>query len=359
MEALASRPAHRSGVITMKDRILITGISGFIGQALEKRFLAEGYEVHGVYESTKSMLEKNSLEVIRHKGNLKDYGAMVKIVKNVKPHFVIHLAAKTEVALSFDNYLEVSEVNYLGTVNLAEACRKFAGDLKLFMMASTMETYGHQLTKVGADAVAKGDLLMPPPFTEDTPQHPMAPYAVAKMACEKYLEYMEYSYRFPWMAFRQTNAYGRHDNNFFVVEQIISQMLENPNEISIGAPEPYRNFIHIDDLVELYMAVIQNPDKARGQFFVTGPANALTIAALAEKIKGLMKWEGTINWGQKPPRPGEVYYLNSNPAKAKQVLGWEPKISLDEGLERTIRIWREKYVSQKSQQVRSGEPQRA
>lgn len=316
-------------------RILVTGLGGFIGQALEKRLLKDEYIVHAIYESNGTM-SKNSSLVIKHKANLKDYGKIVKIVKEVQPHFVIHLAAKTEVALSFDNYLEVSEVNYLGTVNLAEANRKFNGNLELFLQASTMETYGHHDQAEGA-------------FTEVTEQRPMAPYAVAKLACEYYLKYMAYAYKFPFCAFRQTNAYGRHDNDFFVVEQIIHQMIQNPDNIYLGADKPYRNFLFIDDLIELYATVLKNPDKAREQFFVTGPDNALTIAELADKIAKKLNWKGKINWGSKPPRPGEVYYLNSNPAKAKQVLDWEPKVSLDEGLERTIQIWKSKYASQEKQ----------
>lgn len=332
-------------------KILITGISGFIGQALEKRLLAEGFEVHGLYESTGS-ISKNSEAVIKHKANLKDYGRVKKVVKTIEPNFIIHLAAKTEVALSFDNYLEVSEVNYIGTVNLVEAARQVGSKhLELFIMASTMETYGQQASKEEVLKAAEGTGPMPKPVTEDTPQRPMAPYAVAKLACEYYLRYMEYAYNFPFCGFRQTNAYGRHDNEFFVVEQIITQMLQS-DKVFLGNSEPYRNFLYIDDLIDLYLTVIKNPEKARGNFFVTGPDNAITIKELSEIIAKKLNWKGDINWGHKPPRPGEVYYLNSNPAKAKQVLGWEPKISLDEGLERTIQIWKQNYASPKGQQVR-------
>jgi GDP-4-dehydro-6-deoxy-D-mannose reductase len=307
-------------------RILITGVSGFIGQALSKRF-ADGHEVHGVYESPES--KAKNPEIVKghkHLADLTDHAAIEELIQFVQPHIVIHLAAKSEVAFSFDNYLQVSEVNYVGTVNLAEANRKHNPNLELFCMASTMETYGHHAREGG-------------PFTEDTPQYPMAPYAVAKLACEKYLGYMDYAYGFPSVILRQTNAYGRTDNAFFIVERIISQMLAS-DVCKLGDPDPYRNFLFIDDLVDLYELLLAEPTKVRGQTFVTGPPNALTIRDLADLIREKLDWGGEIEWNTQPPRPGEIYYLESDGAKLKQHLGWEAKTSLSAGLDQTIEVWR-------------------
>jgi nucleoside-diphosphate-sugar epimerase len=195
-------------------------------------------------------------------------------------------------------------------------------------MASTMETYGHQDPANG-------------PFTEDTPQHPMAPYAVAKLATEKYLAYMRYAYGFRSTVLRQTNSYGRTDNDFFVVERIVTQMLRG-DVCNLGDPDPVRNFLWIGDLVALYRAIVDQPEKAAGETFVTGPDNALTIRKLAEKIQVQLGWTGSVNWHTIPPRVGEIFFLSSNPAKAKAVLGWEPTVDLDEGLRRTIEIWRDR-----------------
>jgi nucleoside-diphosphate-sugar epimerase len=303
--------------------VLITGISGFIGQALAKRF-AGTYEIHGVYESAASTVK--NVGDRKYVVNLTNHAAIEQVIREVQPHVVIHLAAKSEVALSFDNYVQVSEVNYVGTVNLAEANRKHNPNLELFCMASTMETYGHHRREDG-------------PFTEDTPQYPMAPYAVAKLACEKYLGYMEYAYGFPSVILRQTNAYGRTDNAFFIVERIVTQMLTS-EVCKLGDPEPYRNFLYIDDLVDIYALMVAEPSKVRGQTFVTGPCNAITIRELAGIIREKLRWDGKIEWHTQPRRPGEIYYLESDAAKLKQYLGWEPRTSLSEGLDRTIEVWR-------------------
>lgn len=283
-------------------KMLITGASGFIGQHLAKEFID--------YELATAPVE------------LGDTFRLDSYIELHQPEIVIHLAAKSEVAHSFDNYLEVSRVNYLGTVALAEANRKHNPNLKLFVMASTMETYGNQPARYA--------------FNEDTAQYPAAPYSVAKVACEKYLAYMEEAYNFPSVILRQTNTYGRHDNDFFIVERIISQMARS-DLCLLGTPKPWRNFLYIDDLVRLYRAVVEQLPV--GETFVTGPDNALSIGSLAEKIKGLMGWDGEIVWDTQPVRPGEVHYLNSNPRHVKEVLGWTPEIGLDEGLKLTIAKW--------------------
>ena len=312
-----------------KERIILTGCSGFIGQYLVKA-LQDTYEVHGMYEQVESMAKNKLPDSQQHVADLRDKAAIETLIEDIKPDYIIHLAAKTEVALSFENYTGVSEVNYIGTVNLAEANRKYNPNLKLFVMASTMETYGHHDPKDG-------------PFTEETEQRPSAPYAVAKLACEYYLKYMAYAYDFPFTILRQTNAYGRTDNDFFVVERIITQMLEGGN-VFLGDPRPIRNFIWIDDLIDLYGRLLNNPELVKGEVFCVGPDNGLTIEELAHKCAALIGWQKTIYWHNRkdglPDLPGEIFYLNSSNAKASRVLGWEPKVTLDEGLKRTIDIWK-------------------
>lgn len=285
-------------------KILITGGSGFIGSHLKAALCSE----HDVLTPREADL------------NLRDGEQIFNYIKIHKPEIVLHLAAKTEVALSFDDFEDFSRVNYLGTVLLAEANRLHNPNLKQFIMASTMETYGH------AEEQA--------PFTEETPQYPMAPYAVAKLACEKYLNYMAYAYKFPYTIFRQTNAYGRTNTDFFVMERILTQMMDG-DVVNLGAHDPVRNFLFIDDLVELYRTAINNP-KAIDQTFVTGPDNGITINKLVYLCADALGWEGRINWDTMPKRPGEIFYLNSDPAKAKQVLGWEPQIDLKTGILMTV-----------------------
>ena len=297
-------------------KILITGHSGFIGSHLLP-ILAETNEVYCL------------------KNDLLDFDLVAKEVENYNPEIIVHLAARTEVEKSFYEQNTFSQINYVGSVNLIEAASKLP-NLQNFVFASTMEVYGWQpisdevrFNTIPAEFIA---------FDENTPPNPNAPYAVAKYAVEKYLEYANRCLGLPYTIVRQTNSYGRKDNNFFVTEQIISQMLENPYKIYLGYAEPYRNFIYIDDLLDAWVKIINNPTLCKSKIFTLGPNIPIKIKDYAQLIANKIGWQGEIVWNSKPKRPGEIYYLNSNHNLITKILGWEPKISLNNGLDKTIKM---------------------
>lgn len=298
-------------------RVLITGHSGFIGQHIVAR-----------------LSEKHDLFLL--KSDLRDHASIRAEVQAADPEVIVHLAARTEVEKSFYEQTVFSEINYVGTVNLIEAARELPS-LRNFMFASTMEVYGWQPI---SDLIRNGNESEIEVFDETTIPNPNAPYSVAKFACEKYLEYASRSYNFPYTIIRQTNAYGRKDNDFFVTEQIITQMLKNPNEINLGYGVPYRNFLYVDDLIDAWETIIEDPDQCVGQLVCLGPNNAIRISDYVDMIAKKLNWEGKVNWNTKPTRPGEIYLLNSSNAKLTNMTGWEPKVSLSEGLDRTIEFWK-------------------
>ena len=299
-------------------KIFITGADGFIGKAMVER-----------------LNDQHELEFLNE--DLRDHDRVAFQIRSFDPEIIVHLAARTEVQDSFYEQITFSEVNYVGTVNLIEIAATLP-NLKNFVFASTMEVYGWQpISDIIRDGKEEGIIA----FNESTPPNPNAPYAVAKYGCEKYLEYAHRSYGLPFTAIRQTNAYGRKDNDFFVTEQIITQMIKNPNEINLGYGEPYRNFIYIDDLLDAWQQVIENPDKCQGEIFCIGPDNAIKIKDYVKIIAKKLDWKGTVNWDTKPPRPGEIYLLNSSNHKITSRLGWFPKVSLSDGLDKTIANWKD------------------
>jgi len=317
-------------------KVFITGLTGFIGSYLAEALLQDGHEVAGLMRQTNRLnfpsVKRLAGRVEFHYGSLLDYHAVRVALREARPDFIIHLGAITPVAYSFQHPHEVTETNYLGTINMAEAALIECPNLKKFIFASSMETYGFQTKRT--------------PFVETDELHPACPYAVAKVASEKYLQYLFYAHQFPAVSIRQTNCYGRKENDYFIVEAIITQMLKG-GDVNLGDPRPVRNFLFIDDLVALYRHLLAADTSIDGEVFNTGPANGVTIAALAELCAKATGWEGKINWNTRPRRPGEIFYLDSHNTKVYNatanagVLGaWDARVSLKDGLARTVDIWR-------------------
>lgn len=297
-------------------KILITGSNGFIGKNLLPYLKQYGVPITLIYD-------------------LRDYEYVKNQVLDIQPDIVIHLAARTEVQESFVEQVTFSEINYVGTVNLIESC-KLCKKTPFFLFASTMEVYGWQPI---SDKIKSNESFVNIAFDENTTPNPNAPYAVAKYACEKYLEYANRAYGLPYVALRQTNSYGRNDNNYFVTEQIITQMLKS-KLVKLGYPEPYRNFIYIDDLIDVYLKIIENYHKFNKEVFTIGPDDPRKISDCVDLIANKLNFNGNVMYYTKPPRPGEIYWLNSNHNKLTKMTGWQPKISYSEGIDRTIELWR-------------------
>lgn len=297
--------------------ILVTGSNGFIGQHLVPQ-LSSTYNIYNLVS------------------DLRNHAAVNAEIQACQPDIIVHLAARTEVEQSFYEQTTFADINFTGTVNLIEAAAHVASKPK-FIFASTMEVFGWQPI---SDAIRDGHIpAVIPVFGKDTVPNPNAPYAVAKLGCEKYLEYAHRSLGLDYVIFRQTNSYGRKDNTFFVTEQIITQMLTG-DTCNLGYAEPYRNFLYITDLIDAYECAIDNFDSIANHTYTLGPNNALSIKDYANLIAHKLNWHGTINWDTKPKRPGEIYLLNSDHSDFTLATGWEPKISLDRGLDLTIAAWK-------------------
>jgi UDP-glucose 4-epimerase len=297
-------------------RVLVTGATGFIGSQLVPRLIERGNEVYSLerYVTGRYVLGQ-SREVKTVFGDLKDYFTVKRIIHEVQPDVVIHLASISPVSYSYDHPQEIIETNLLGTVNLAESCLREAPHFKQFLLASSSETYGNG----------------PIPKTEETPQNPNSPYAVSKLACEKYLLYMRDAHNFPVTILRNFNTYGRKDNTHFVVERTIVQMLQG-NRVRLGDPKPIRDFVYVDDHVNAYLSCLEKPEKSIRQVFNFCTGRGVSIKELVELFSELTNFRGEIVWDTIPARPLDIEVLVGDYSKAKQLLGWEPKYRLEDGL---------------------------
>ena len=314
-------------------RILVTGASGFVGgRLLERLAQNRGFQLFALqrYVTGRDDLSPSQASEASPKlafCDLRDPAAVKSVVREIQPEVVIHLASISPVSYSYDHPNEVMDVNLSGTINLAESCRRENPSLKHFLFASTSETYGNG----------------PVPKREDTPQSPNSPYSVSKLAAEKYLLYMWQASKFPVTVLRAFNTYGRRDSSDYLVERMIVQMLRG-DVVRLGDPAPARDLLHIDDHVDAYLACLSNSQASIGEIFNFCTGEKLTVGSLAEKLRDMTGFRGRIQWNTIPPRPLDIQVMYGDPAKAKSVLGWQPKVKLEAGLSQTIDFWRKKLA---------------
>ncbi len=306
------------------EKILLTGATGFIGSELLPKLIQEGYEVHTLERYVTGRYSVDIENV--HYANMQDKNAVYEIVKSVKPDYVIHLAAISAVSFSYDNYNEVSDVNYIGSANLAEACRKLC-NLKAFITAGTSEMYGMTLN----DRNKKLD--------EQSPLMPNSPYAVAKAAFGSYLKYMNMAYGFPYIELRPFNTYMRKANTHFFIERTITQMLKG-KEVILGNRTAVRDWLYVDDHVDGYLKALRSP-KAIGESVNLCTGIGYRTEETANIIAKMTDFNGEIRWNESEHRPLDAKMLIGDNSKAKKLLGWTPRYSLNEGLKKDIEYWRE------------------
>ncbi|MBN2252178.1 MAG: GDP-mannose 4,6-dehydratase [Kosmotogaceae bacterium] len=300
-------------------KYFVTGITGFIGSELKNKLDGE------VYGLVRWSHRKESTEgFIPIFGDLTNYNDILSIIKRIKPEVIINLGAITPVSMSFEKPFDYFDINTVGVVNLVEANRRVNPYLEKFIHASTPETYG----------------IRPQPVTPDTTLEPNSPYAVSKAAADMYLQYAFRAYEFPSIMSRHANCYGRKDQNHFVVEAIVTQMLKGKDKIYLGDKEPKRDFMYVDDVVKFYKLLVEKG--VPGNIYTAGWNQSPSIEDVVKTAKKVIGWEGEVVWGTIPKRPGEIPEIRLDPTKAEDELGWKPTITLEEGIRRTAEHWKNK-----------------
>jgi len=266
-------------------------------------------------------------------GDLTDPYSLAQAVKLARPDVVFHLAALTPVSESFNQPLTYMDVNYGGTVRLAETCRRYLENLELFIYASSTETVGWHRWHEGS-------------ITEKTPCRPNTPYAISKYAAEQYLlNYMYRAYNFPAVVVKPTNTYGRAPvrQTHFVVEKILVAMLRGEPELRLGNPDPVRDFMFREDHVDAYLSILETHEKGKtlaGETYCFGTGVGVTIKQLVETAAKLLDWNGRVLWRTGHYRPADCPHIVVSAEKAKQELNWEPRYDLHNGLLKAALEWK-------------------
>lgn len=307
------------------SKVLVTGAGGFIGSHLTERLVELGAQV-GAFVRYNSRNDRgfvegfpadvlSEIEIIS--GDLRDSHAVRNAVRDVE--VVFHLGALIAIPYSYINPDDVVQTNVIGSLNVLNACRECG--VKKIIHTSTSEVYGT------AQYV---------PIDEDHPLNAQSPYAASKIGADKLAESFHLSYGLPVATIRPFNTYGPRQSARAVIPTIITQILTK-SKVKLGAVHPTRDFNYVEDTVAGFISVAESP-ASTGEVVNIGSGREISIGDLADRIAWLMDRDVDIIYDASRIRPekSEVNRLLANNAKARKLLQWEPRVSLDDGLRKTI-----------------------
>lgn len=317
-----------------KDRrVLVTGADGFMGSHLTERLLDLGARVTILVRGTShSGTIQYKLKNIGHAvdrlagiiaGDIGD-GDIVRLIRENSPQVIFHLAAIAYVPYSFDHPREVHQSNVVGTLNLLDAARELRG-LERLVITSSSEVYG----TAQAEAI-----------DEAHPLNPTSPYAASKVAADRYAYSYWKTYGLPIAIIRPFNYYGpRHI--YDVIPKFIRMVLRGESPTIHGTGEQSRDMTYVEDMVEAFL-IMGAHERAIGEVVNFGTGQDVTIKDIAHKIIAISGVP--LEPVYLKERTAEVQRLCCDYSKAKDLFGWEPRISIDEGLRRNIEWCREHWL---------------
>lgn len=304
--------------------VLVTGAGGFIGSHLTERLLELGASVRALVHYN-AMSSPGWLAAVPDRlrpgleiafGDVRDSDSVHKAMAGREA--VLHLAALISVPYSFEAPRSFLDTNVAGALNILSAANAQGARV---VIASSSEVYGTPTTT---------------PITEAHPLQAHSPYAASKIAADKFAESFHHSYGTAVTVLRPFNTYGPRQSTRAVLPVILSQLLSGEPKVRLGSLHPQRDLTFVDDTVAGFVKAVES-DRAIGETIQLGTGRTTSIGDLVELAARLLNVEFEIETEEKRVRPAdaEVEVLLSDPAAARELLGWEPTVSLEDGIIRT------------------------
>ncbi|HKX73390.1 MAG TPA: GDP-mannose 4,6-dehydratase [Candidatus Saccharimonadales bacterium] len=307
-----------------QKRALVTGITGQDGMYLAELLLSKNYKVYGLlrgqHNPKRGIVEAELPDVELLEGDLTDIVSLIRVLKIAQPDEVYNLGAWSYVRGSYDEPFLTAQVSGVGVLNLLEAIRITGGTEKVrFYQASTSEMFGkvHEV-----------------PQKETTLLHPRSPYGNAKA----FAHYTTINYRESYGMFTATGTLFNHESprrgHEFVTRKVTTAVarikLGLQDKVALGNLDAKRDWGFAGDYVEGMWLMLQQ-DEPDDYVLATGETHSIReLLDVAFKEIGIDDWEPYVDYDKNEERPAEVDLLLGDPTKAKEKLGWEPKVTFEE-----------------------------
>jgi nucleoside-diphosphate-sugar epimerase len=306
----------------MDTEYLVTGGAGFIGSTLVRTVCQEGQPVR-VFDNLSTGFRRNledlgdQVELVE--GDISDAGALAAAMKGIR--YVFHFAALPSVIRSVQDPMASNDANITGTLKMLLAARDNGVERVIFSSSSSV--YGD------TEELPKEESMLP---------RPLSPYALSKLAGEHYCRMFFELYGLKTFALRYFNVYGPrqdpHSDYAAVIPLFIDALRENRPPVIYGDGEQTRDFTFVEDVVAANLACRTAPDAAAGGVYNAARGDRISVNQLFHALAENMGSDLKPNY--EPPRPGDVRDSQADATRARENLGWEPRVTFEEGIQRTV-----------------------
>ncbi len=317
--------------MNLEAPILITGGTGFVGSHLLEKLISLGYHnIHvtsfnGVPPEIAAIIPANHVHMI----DLKNHEQVNLLIKELKPEHIYHLAAFAAVGSSFDQCKMVLENNSEIQLALLEAVRDHAHEARILVIGSAMEY----------DLIGNTQRVI----SETHPLGPVSPYAVSKVIQDLLALSFFYSYRLQIVRARPFNHIGERQTTDFAIphfaQQIVAIERGQQTEIHVGNLDAVRDFTDVKDVVEAYVLLMEKG--TTGDVYNIGSGRGYTMQQMLDTMCHLAKTPVKVITDPNKVRPLDVPAIIADSSKIRK-LGWQPKISIEETVQRILNEWRAK-----------------
>lgn len=334
-------------------RVLITGISGFVGSVLAEFLLNIGQsqppvpvalppdgralEIHGTVHRADLRIRHLQDKLHLHRGDMRNSSWIEQVIKEIRPDLVFHLAAWSDVRASWDQPWATYELNISCQLNLLEALRRHAHGARALVVASS-EVYG----------LIKDDDL---PVDEETPLRPNSPYGISKVAQDLMALQYWLNYQLPTVRVRSFNHIGPGQSDSFAASAFARQIAEieaglQQPILKVGNLEAKRDFTDVRDMVRAYWLASQRGKP--GAVYNVGSGETYSIRRVLEILLDLSAADIKVELDPNRLRPSDVACSVCQPARLIEATEWKPAFDIRQSLADMLQFWRERTVARPS-----------
>jgi len=302
------------------SRVIVTGGAGFIGSHCVDLLVHQGYEVLVIDDLSFGNEENINLDAKFDKINICDLTKLTKTIINYDPNTIFHFAANAttkSTSMGWKDPIADYKINMVGTLNILESIRH-NNNIHL-IYASTAAVYGEPSIV---------------PINENHITMPLSPYGVSKLSGEKYCHAYSRAWKVKSTIVRIFNTYGPRQPRYVMFDQM-KKILNCKNKTFevLGSGEQLRDYAYVSDTVKAFYKIMLNPEKSIGQIFNVAGGSKVSIKELIKEIKKVLNKENLVENFTGKSWKGDIDRLWADTTKIINILNWQPKVSLNQGLE--------------------------